>query len=89
MTISSAERKAVALGVVRGCTWDLEPGGHCFLSSAPSTCFSVQVHRAVVASGVRFSGPTIHFVDEEYDTGALLRLWTVRLVAMNQKRLQE
>ncbi|KAI3429267.1 hypothetical protein D9Q98_005364 [Chlorella vulgaris] len=31
-----------------------------------------KVHRAVVASGVRFSGPTIHFVDEEYDTGPIL-----------------
>lgn len=28
-----------------------------------------RVHAAVVASGARFSGPTIHFVDEEYDTG--------------------
>ena len=28
-----------------------------------------KVHTAVIASGARFSGPTIHFVDEEYDTG--------------------
>lgn len=32
-------------------------------------CLRPQVHQAVVASGARFSGPTIHFVDEEYDTG--------------------
>ena len=25
------------------------------------------VHRAVVDSGVRFSGPTVHFVNEEFD----------------------
>ena len=31
-----------------------------------------QVHQAVIASGARFSGPTIHFVDEEYDTGERL-----------------
>lgn len=37
---------------------------------APPSCWTpAQVHRAVVASGARFSGPTIHFVDEEYDTG--------------------
>lgn len=30
---------------------------------------ALQVHQAVIASGARFSGPTIHFVDEEYDTG--------------------
>lgn len=34
-----------------------------------------QVHQAVIASGARFSGPTIHFVDEEYDTGGCKLLW--------------
>ena len=31
-----------------------------------------RVHRAVVASGVRFTGPTVHFVDENFDTGPIL-----------------
>ena len=31
-----------------------------------------RVHRAVVASGVCFTGPTIQFIDEEYDTGPIL-----------------
>ncbi|KAF8069580.1 PUR3 [Scenedesmus sp. PABB004] len=31
-----------------------------------------RVHAAVLASGARFSGPTVHFVDEEYDTGPIL-----------------
>lgn len=31
-----------------------------------------RVHGAVLASGARFSGPTVHFVDEEYDTGPIL-----------------
>ncbi len=31
-----------------------------------------QVHAAVLASGVRQSGATIHFVDEEYDTGPII-----------------
>ncbi len=30
------------------------------------------MHRAVVASGVCFTGPTIQFIDEEYDTGPIL-----------------
>lgn len=31
-----------------------------------------RVHAAVVASGARFSGPTVHFVDEEYDRGKIV-----------------
>ena len=30
------------------------------------------VHRAVVDSGARFSGPTVHFVNEEFDKGKIL-----------------
>ncbi|KAL2320504.1 hypothetical protein Fmac_029473 [Flemingia macrophylla] len=32
----------------------------------------MKVHKAVISSGARFSGPTIHFVDEHYDTGRIL-----------------
>mmetsp|Transcript_21458 Transcript_21458/g.59590 ORF Transcript_21458/g.59590 Transcript_21458/m.59590 type:complete len:199 (+) Transcript_21458:566-1162(+) len=35
-------------------------------------CYGSRVHKKVVESGVRFSGPTVHFVDEEYDTGAII-----------------
>jgi formyltetrahydrofolate-dependent phosphoribosylglycinamide formyltransferase len=35
------------------------------------------VHEAVLASGASFSGPTIHYVDEEYDTGSILAQWPV------------
>lgn len=35
------------------------------------------VHEAVLASGVRLSGPTVHFVDEEYDRGTILAQWPV------------
>lgn len=34
--------------------------------------YGERVHRAVIASGARLSGPTVHFVDEEFDTGAIL-----------------
>ena len=30
------------------------------------------VHKAVVASGVRYTGPTIHFVNEEFDKGKII-----------------
>ena len=30
------------------------------------------VHEAVVASGARFSGPTVHFVNEEFDKGKIV-----------------
>jgi formyltetrahydrofolate-dependent phosphoribosylglycinamide formyltransferase len=39
------------------------------------------VHEAVLASGATFSGPTIHFVDEEYDTGSILAQWPVPVLA--------
>ncbi|MGW8268491.1 MAG: phosphoribosylglycinamide formyltransferase [Longimicrobiales bacterium] len=40
-----------------------------------------RVHEAVLASGASFSGPTIHFVDEEYDTGSILAQWPVPVLA--------
>lgn len=39
------------------------------------------VHEAVIASGVRVSGPTIHFVDERYDTGPIIAQWPVPVLA--------
>jgi len=39
------------------------------------------VHEAVLASGANFSGPTVHFVDDEYDTGSILAQWPVPILA--------
>jgi formyltetrahydrofolate-dependent phosphoribosylglycinamide formyltransferase len=36
-----------------------------------------RVHEAVLASGASLSGPTVHFVDEQYDTGSILAQWPV------------
>lgn len=36
-----------------------------------------RVHRAVLASGVRVTGVTVHFVDEVYDRGAPVAQWPV------------
>lgn len=34
--------------------------------------FGMRVHQAVVAAGEKFSGITIHYVDEQYDRGAII-----------------
>lgn len=39
--------------------------------------YGMHVHRAVLRSGSRVTGPTVHFVDEEYDTGSILVQWPV------------
>ena len=40
-----------------------------------------RVHEAVLASGDASSGPTVHFVDEEYDHGPILAQATVPVLA--------
>jgi formyltetrahydrofolate-dependent phosphoribosylglycinamide formyltransferase len=39
--------------------------------------YGARVHRAVLASGARISGATVHVVDEEYDRGPILAQWPV------------
>lgn len=39
------------------------------------------VHEAVLASGAKMSGPTVHYVDERYDTGLILAQWPVPVLA--------
>ena len=39
--------------------------------------YGMRVHRAVIESGVRVSGATVHFVDERYDEGAVIAQWPV------------
>ena len=36
-----------------------------------------KVHEAVIASGMRLTGPTVHFVDERYDEGPIIAQWPV------------
>jgi phosphoribosylglycinamide formyltransferase-1 len=36
-----------------------------------------RVHEAVIASGAPLSGPTVHFVDDEYDRGPIVAQWPV------------
>jgi folate-dependent phosphoribosylglycinamide formyltransferase PurN len=39
--------------------------------------YGLRVHQAVIASGARLSGPTVHFVDEAYDRGEIAAQWPV------------
>jgi phosphoribosylglycinamide formyltransferase 1 len=39
--------------------------------------YGMRVHQAVIASGVRVTGATVHLVDERYDEGAIVAQWPV------------
>ena len=43
--------------------------------------FGQRVHRAVLDSGVRITGATVHFVDEQYDRGRIIAQWPVPVLA--------
>lgn len=34
--------------------------------------YGINVHKAVLKAGDEFSGPTVHLVDETYDTGRII-----------------
>lgn len=40
-----------------------------------------RVHEAVLSSGARITGPTVHVVDERYDEGRILTQWPVPVLA--------
>jgi phosphoribosylglycinamide formyltransferase 1 len=39
--------------------------------------YGARVHEAVIASGAKESGVTVHLVDDEYDRGAIVAQWRV------------
>jgi formyltetrahydrofolate-dependent phosphoribosylglycinamide formyltransferase len=39
--------------------------------------YGIRVHHAVLAAGVRITGVTVHFVDNEYDRGPIIAQWPV------------
>jgi phosphoribosylglycinamide formyltransferase 1 len=43
--------------------------------------YGERVHRAVLMSGARVSGATVHYVDDEYDHGTILAQWPVPVLA--------
>lgn len=42
-----------------------------------SGMFGARVHRAVIDAGVRVTGATVHFVDDQYDRGPIIAQWPV------------
>ena len=45
--------------------------------------YGIRVHQAVVAAGVRVTGATVHFVDEEFDRGPIIAQWPVPVLPMD------
>ena len=43
--------------------------------------YGMRVHRAVLGSGVRVTGATVHLVDDRYDEGAIVAQWPVPVLA--------
>jgi folate-dependent phosphoribosylglycinamide formyltransferase PurN len=43
--------------------------------------YGMRVHRAVIESGVRVSGATVHLVSERYDEGRIVAQWPVPVLA--------
>jgi formyltetrahydrofolate-dependent phosphoribosylglycinamide formyltransferase len=43
--------------------------------------YGMRVHRAVIESGARVSGATVHLVDDRYDEGAIVAQWPVPVLA--------
>ena len=39
--------------------------------------YGARLHQAVIDAGVRVSGVTVHFVDDEYDQGPIIAQWPV------------
>ena len=48
--------------------------------------YGMRVHEAVLASGARVTGPTVHLVDEEYDRGPVIAQWPVPVLAGDTAR---
>jgi formyltetrahydrofolate-dependent phosphoribosylglycinamide formyltransferase len=48
--------------------------------------YGARVHRAVLHAGVKLSGPTVHFVDEVYDRGAIVAQWPVPVLPDDDDR---
>jgi phosphoribosylglycinamide formyltransferase-1 len=43
--------------------------------------YGLRVHRAVLQAGAKLSGVTVHFVDEEFDRGAIAAQWPVPVLS--------
>lgn len=48
--------------------------------------YGERVHRAVLRAGATYSGPSVHFVDEVYDHGAVIAQWPVPVLTDDDER---
>ena len=48
--------------------------------------YGARVHRAVITAGAPLSGPSVHFVDEVYDHGAVIAQWPVPVLPGDDDR---
>ena len=48
--------------------------------------YGERVHRAVLEAGARVTGVTVHFIDEEYDRGAIIAQWPVPVLPGDDPR---
>lgn len=39
--------------------------------------YGTRIHKAVIASGVKYTGVSVHFVDDEFDHGPLIAQWRI------------
>ncbi|NIR44045.1 MAG: phosphoribosylglycinamide formyltransferase [Gemmatimonadetes bacterium] len=63
------------VGAYRGRIVNIHPGP--LPAFGGSGMWGHHVHEAVIASNAQVSGPTVHFVDERYDTGPIIAQWPV------------
>jgi phosphoribosylglycinamide formyltransferase 1 len=42
--------------------------------------YGIRVHQAAIEAGVRITGVTVHFVDDEYDRGPIIAQWPVAVL---------
>ena len=47
--------------------------------------YGPRVHRAVLEAGAALSGPSVHFVDDVYDHGALIAQWPVPVLLLDDE----
>ena len=48
--------------------------------------YGLKVHQAAIDAGVRVSGATVHFVDSQYDHGAIIAQWPVPVYPLDDAR---
>ena len=48
--------------------------------------YGARVHRAVLSASAPLSGPSVHFVDEVYDHGAVIAQWPVPVLPADDER---